>query len=298
MLSLSDPGDLFRTLTELENKKEQGVWVRLYSGKTIQQFNHRYSSFENGDWQDFSLDELQNSELSIKTEYYVRQEEVQKRTEGKKPNKWLISYRDIARATDERTTIATIIPWTGCDTHCRNIYSSLEPVSVLAMLVANLNSLPFDYFARQKVISTGLGSGILEQLPVLPPDAYTPADIAYVTPRVLELVYTAHDLRPFAEDLGYTGEPFRWDAERRAQLRAELDAYYARLYGLTTDELRYILDPKDVHGPDFPGETFRVLKDKEIRQFGEYRTRRLVLEAWGMLGFSTGQNSDKHERNR
>ena len=44
--------------------------------------------------------------------------------------------------------------------------------------------------------------------------------------------------------------------------------------------LRYILDPKEVHGEDFPGETFRVLKEKEIKQFGEYRTRRLVLEAW------------------
>ena len=64
--------------------------------------------------------------------------------------------------------------------------------------------------------------------------------------RVLELVYTAHDLRPFAEDMGYHGEPFRWDVIRRAQIRAELDAYYARLYGLTRDELRYILDPKEV----------------------------------------------------
>lgn len=55
------------------------------------------------------------------------------------------------------------------------------------------------------------------------------------------------------------------------QLRAELDAYYARLYGLTRDELRYTLrvDPKEVCGEDFPGETFRVLKEKEIRQFGE-----------------------------
>ena len=70
---------------------------------------------------------------------------------------------------------------------------------------------------------------------------------------------------------------------RRALLRAELDAYYARLYGLTRDELRYILDPKDVYGPDFPGETFRVLKEKEERAFGEYRTRRLVLEAWDRL---------------
>ena len=64
-------------------------------------------------------------------------------------------------------------------------------------------------------------------------------------------------------------EPFRWDEVRRAQLRAELNAYYARLYGLTRDELRYILDPKEVHGEDFPGETFRVLKEKEVKQFGE-----------------------------
>lgn len=77
--------------------------------------------------------------------------------------------------------------------------------------------------------------------------------------------------------------PFKWDEERRAHLRADLDAYYALLYGLERDELRYILDPKEVHGEDFPGETFRVLKDKEIRQFGEYRTRRLVLEAYDRL---------------
>ena len=120
---------------------------------------------------------------------------------------------------------------------------------------------------------------LVKQLPVLPPSAYTPADIAYIAPRVLELVYTAYDLRPFAEDMGYHGEPFRWDEVRRAQLRAELDAYYARLYGLTRDELRYILDPKEVHGEDFPGETFHVLKEKEVKQFGEYRTRRLVLES-------------------
>ena len=77
--------------------------------------------------------------------------------------------------------------------------------------------------------------------------------------------------------------PYRWDEARRALLRAELDAWFARAYGLTRDELRYILDPADVHGPDFPGETFRVLKEKETGKFGEYRTRRLVLEAWDKL---------------
>jgi len=65
--------------------------------------------------------------------------------------------------------------------------------------------------------------------------------------------------------------------------RTELDAFFAKLYGLTEEELRYILDPQDIFGYDFPGEIFRVLKEKEIKQFGEYRTKRLVLEAWEKL---------------
>jgi len=74
--------------------------------------------------------------------------------------------------------------------------------------------------------------------------------------------------------------PFPFHPERRAEIRAELDARYARLYGLTRDELRYILDPADVMGEDYPSETFRVLKNREVAEFGEYRTGRLVLEAW------------------
>jgi len=120
----------------------------------------------------------------------------------------------------------------------------------------------------------------IKQFPVLLPDRYTDANLAFIVPRVLELTYTAHDLKPWAADLGYDGPPFPWNSARRAQLRAELDAYYARLYGLTRDELRYILDPSDVMSEDYPSETFRVLKNNEMREFGEYRTRRLVLEAW------------------
>ena len=102
----------------------------------------------------------------------------------------------------------------------------------------------------------------------------------WIVSRVLELTYTSHTLAPFARDVGYKGHPFPWDEDRRAGLRAELDAFYARAYGLTRDELRYILDPADVMGPDYPSETFRILKDNEMKRYGEYRTRRLVLEAW------------------
>jgi len=124
---------------------------------------------------------------------------------------------------------------------------------------------------------------IVKQLPVIPLTFYGTEQLKFITPRVLELIYTSHDLQPFARDCGYDGPPFPWNEDRRALLRAELDAYYAHLYGLDRDELRYILDPEDLYGPDFPGETFRVLKDKEIRHYGEYRTRRLVLEAWDRL---------------
>ena len=48
-----------------------------------------------------------------------------------------------------------------------------------------------------------------------------------------------------------------------------MNTYHARLYGLARDKLCYILDPKQVHGEDFPGETFRELKEKEVKQFGD-----------------------------
>jgi hypothetical protein len=67
------------------------------------------------------------------------------------------------------------------------------------------------------------------------------------------------------------------------------------LYGLTRDELRYILDPKDVFGEDFPSETFRVLKEKEEKEYGEYRTRRLVLAAYDELAKTDRFAGEKRE---
>jgi len=150
-------------------------------------------------------------------------------------------------------------------------------------LLASLSSLVCDFSARQKVGGTHVKLFTLRQLPVLPLGAYTEQAKRFVCPKVLELTYTSRELKAWAVDLGCDGPPFRFDPERRALLRAELDAFYAHLYGLTRDELRYILDPSDVMGPDYPSETFRVLKTNELRQFGEYRTQRLVLEAWDRL---------------
>ncbi len=76
-----------------------------------------------------------------------------------------------------------------------------------AALLACLDSLVLDYIARQKVGGTHLTYGYLKQFPVLPPSRYTEADLSFIVPRVLELTYTAHDLAPWAADLGYTAHP-------------------------------------------------------------------------------------------
>ena len=201
---------------------------------------------------------------------------------------WLLGWRDICRATDERTVIASVMPRAGVNHKTPLFFAQRAPtVGHCAALLGNFNAVVLDYVARQKVGGTSLTYFYLKQLPLLSPDRYIAADLAFIVPRVLELTYTAHDLKPWAEDLGYDGAPFPFNPDRRAHLRAELDAYYARLYGLTRDELRYILDPADIMGEDYPSETFRVLKKNEIREFGEYRTQRLVLAAWDE--FETGE---------
>jgi hypothetical protein len=196
--------------------------------------------------------------------------------------KWLMGFRDICRSTDQRTVIVSLLPL-GASGNTMPLIFSNTCLELQAALIANLSSLTLDFIARTKVGGTHLTYGYLKQFPILPPDGYTEADLAYIVPRVLELTYTAHDLAAWAQDLGHSGPPFPFNPDRRAQLRAELDAYYARLYGLTRDELRYILDPADVMGDDYPSETFRVLKKGEINEFGEYRTQRLVLAAWDQL---------------
>lgn len=194
-----------------------------------------------------------------------------------------MGWRDICRATDERTVISSVTPVVGVG-HTMPLFATTTDSLYTAALLGNLCSLTLDYCARVKVGGTHLTYGYLKQFPVLRPDRYTEADLAFIVPRVLELTYTADDLSEWARDLGYDGAPFTFDPDRRAILRAELDANYARLYGLTRDELRYILDPADVMGEDYPSETFRVLKDREKREFnGEYRTQSLVLEAWDKL---------------
>ena len=227
--------------------------------------------------------------------------------------RWLMGFRDITSNVVTRTAIFSLLPLIAVGNKIP-ILLNISKASDACCLIANLDSIVHDYSARQKISGTTLNFFILKQFPVLPPKAYGDADVGFIAPRVLELVYTAWEMQPFAQDMGYDGPPFVWNEERRALLLAELDAYYARLYGLTRKQLRYILDPHGLSdaeladildpwedptcaGPhllpahpteDFPGETFRVLKNNDTAKYGDFRTRRLVLDAWARLEAELG----------
>jgi hypothetical protein len=307
----------------------------LYEAKMMHQFDHRWATYtDSSDTVDVPADQKLNVDFSVKPRYWIDKNEVLERIAGdddnKKPiPKWLMGWRDITNATNERTVIVGVIPLSGVGNNMPLIIfnKKIKPEYKI-LLYSNLNSIVFDFVARNKIGGTHINFFLLKQFPVLPPNAYSQDDIDFIVPRVLELTYTAVDLIPFAEDLWDSADskmrrlfleqrhgaqaaafeefaqydtahlpektediskqtmladilpPFVFDPERRALLRAALDARYARLYGLTRDDLRYILDPADLMGEDYPSETFRVLKEKEIAEYGEYRTRRLVLEAW------------------
>lgn len=258
--------------------------VPLYEAKMIHQFDHRWATYDaTGISGLVAIDKKESPDFNVSPRYWVARNEVEARlsnlgwTRG-----WLMGWRDICRATDERTVIVSVLPRVAVG-NTMPLFMAHYQTEYVAALFANLCCLVMDFVARVKVGGTHLTYGYLKQFPAFPPERYNDADLAFIVPRVLELTYTTHDLAPWAQDLGYSGEPFAFKPKRRTVLRAELDAYYARLYNLTRDELRYILDPADTMGEDYPSETFRVLKNKELREYGEFRTQRLVLEAWDKL---------------
>ena len=297
MFDMTNDSGLFRTRDELENQEggyplggniygsASGNWLPLYVGRMIHQFDHRAASVE------VNEANLHNAALSgavteeqkadpdfVPTpQYWVRESDVDLPSDIE----WTIAFRDIARTTDARTMIATVVPKAGFG----NKAPLLMPENMDAyrscadLIVANLNSLSFDFVARSKVHSTSLNWYIAEQLPVIPPKMFesirfgTKSAAEVVREAVLELVYTAHDLASFARDMGYVDEvgsveaPFIWDKERRLVLRAKLDAVFFCLYGIADrDDIRHIYS------------TFPIIEREEKAAYGgKYRSFDLCL---------------------
>ena len=285
MFDMTNDSHLFRTREQLEQDgwklegnifhKDDEVCLPLYEGKMISLFDHRFGTYEKRQHTDRELDEVQHADSSALPlpRYWVHSSHMQGFIEEEKA---LLAYRDIARSTDIRTAIFCIMPVLPCGNNLPIVITNLEHTCEIAFIAAATSSFVFDYIVRQKAGGSHMNFFILKQLPILPPDSYKVAcdwDNTYllgewILPRALELSYTAWDLEAFAKDCGYDGPPFRWDEERRLLLRCELDAAYFHLYGIECDDVDYIM------------ETFRVWKQKEEKQYGEYRTKRVILEIY------------------
>lgn len=192
--------------------------------------------------------------------------------------RWLLGWRDVSRSTDERTVIASALPLVGVG-NTSSLMFTTQDTTHIACLQANLTAFVFDFVVRQKIGGTHLSYGCMKQLPTLPPSIYSQpckwqSSLTlreWIVPRVLELSYTAYDMKGFAEDCGYAGEPFAWNEHRRFLLRAELDAAYFHLYGIEREDVAYILD------------SFPIVQRRDQDVYNEYRTKRVILEAYDAI---------------
>ncbi|NEC64784.1 DNA methyltransferase [Streptomyces sp. SID9727] len=278
MFHMTDDSHLFKVRPDLETdgwhldgnvfRKGEALMLPLYEGRMGHQFSHRFADSTGS--HESSLSELGNPGFVVQPQYWVSKEDTQARIARRRYGctSALLGHRRVARNNDERTGIATLIPW-GAASYGWTI-SSGPSASRLALLSATFNSFVYDYALRNSFSQPSIPQTTSEQVAVPGPDLLG-AHTLFVVPRVLELSCTADDMVAFARDLGDTGAPFIWDEDRRTVIRAELDALFFHLYGITRDDVDYILD------------SFPIVKRKDEAKYGTYRTKDLILAEYDRM---------------
>ena len=293
MFNMTSDSKLFSTYQQLEAAgwqlvgnvfhKDDEQYLPLYEGKMISHFDHRFAHaeepkggvFQRGSSERISVEGHKDPFYLPLPRYWVHESYMPNYSRNR--HNVLLAFRKIARSTtDVRTVLCSIIPIVPSSDSLNVAVLHSELSSEILFICTAISSLSFDYIARQKIGGVNLNIFILKQLPVLPPSTYAATccwDTAqilgdWLVPRAIELIYTAWDLASFARNCGYDRPPFRWDEARRLLLRCELDAAYFHLYGIARDDVDYIM------------ETFSILKRDEEQRYGEYRTKRVILEIY------------------
>ena len=298
--NMSTDSHLFKTYHDLIGEgfqlagniftSEEDVYAPLYESKMIQIYNHRHGDFKDSNHErahilpKVSFEKLAKKEYVTMPFYWVSQAEVRKQLKDAGWDRdWFLTWRNITDSrASARTLITSVIPFSGVGNSLPMYLPIGQSAADAALLLANMSSLILDYSARMKVGGLNFNYFIFKQLPVIDPMGYTQSDKAFILPRVIRLTCNSNDMLPFLLEIDPNGTIVDFDESKRAQAQAELDAYYAKLYGLSLEELKFVMDPQSVK-PGYPSETFPVLKRNEQRDFGEFRTQRLILEAWDKL---------------
>jgi hypothetical protein len=291
MFDMTNDSGLFRKRAELDAdgwyqaagghwKKGDAEMLPLYEGKMVQMYDHRAANvvvnpenLHRPAVAEAATDEQHaDPDWSPQPQFWVNASNVR---EVEPHAAWYVGFKEITAPTNMRSMIAALLPRSGFGNKVP-LWVPFDAAAVQSspqwapLLLANFNSFAFDFVVRQKLQGQTLNLFIVEQLPLIVPTAYaaklgktTVGD--FVRGEVLRLSYTANDLAAFARDLGYDGPPFRWDEEDRRHRIARLDALYFRLYGLSRDEVAYVLD------------TFPIVREQDEARFNRYRTKELVL---------------------
>lgn len=277
MFHMTNDSHLF--LSRAEAEKQDIEAVPLYEGKMVQMYDHRAADVvvnagnlhRAAQPHSIAVVEKMNPDRLPVPQFFV---EASQTTAN--PFPWALGFKEITAPTNMRSMIAMLLPGAGFGNKVPLLVpqegTAKEAAAFCALLLANLNSFAFDFVLRQKLQGQTINLFILEQLPVIAPARFEEhigkhkiAD--FIRDQVLHLSYTAHDLAPFARDLGYEGPPFVWDdADRRARM-VILDALFMHLYGLSEDDAAWILD------------SFPIVRAQDEAAFGEYRTKTQILAA-------------------
>jgi Eco57I restriction-modification methylase len=190
--------------------------------------------------------------------YWVNSREVSEIESRRNPDGSLVmdhyrlAWRDVARAVDERSSIAAVIPPATAAKHkAPTVWGgSLSPKEAI-VLAALMSSFVFDYIVRFRG-ATSLTYGILNTVP-----APAPSELDSLMPEAAEVVCSVNEMAPLWKVLRYEGpapQLSRWEV---ASKRAELDARVARAYGLTLPQFAAVLcafPNIDRSQPMLPGE--------------------------------------------
>lgn len=287
MFNMTTASDLFHTAKDADDL------VPLYEGKLFHQFDNRWATFDGAKnskgepvERDVTQEEKADPGFAITPRYWVLKSDVQARYVDRQgvrwwSEPWMLAFRDISSPTNERTVITAVLPANYGVGNTAPLLLPRQSDEKVSCLVANLNSLVLDYIQRIKQSGSHVSLFYLWQLPILRDSQYTAEDKNFIVPRVAALTRNSDEINAiWLTD--YPSYPFQAPRDR-LKIRAALDAYYARLYGLTRRELEYVLCPQDVMGEDFPSVTFPGLAKKEKALYGEFLTKRLVLEAYDKL---------------
>jgi hypothetical protein len=278
MFHMSNDSHLFHTREDLESNgwvltgnaftKDGAQMLPLYEGRMGHQYNHRFADSK-GERESSEL-ELKMASFVVQPQYWVPEDLAAKR-QGLRHfscKTGMLGHRRVARNNDERTCIAAIIPFGAASYGW--ILSTGPTAENLALLVATSNSFVYDYALRNSFSQPSIPQGTSQQSPV-PHRQVLDVHRSFIHRRVLELAYTAYDMAPFARDMDDSGAPFHWDDERRGIIRAEVDAVFFHLYGISRDEVDYIM------------ETFPIVKRKDEAKYGTYRTKELILAEYDRM---------------